>query len=117
MSRAVSHGVADGARTGGIRTRIAASCVRTVRPSSGIGTWYGDAELCGSLLSYGVRRRAANVAQSAHLNLPSIIQKLGELLDDSDGWVAEQAALALLSFEELPTELRLKAEEVLGSLS
>ena len=50
----------DGARTGGIRTRIAASCVRTVLPSSGIGTWCGDAELCGSLLSYGVRRRAAN---------------------------------------------------------
>jgi HEAT repeat protein len=49
-----------------------------------------------------IRRRAANVAQSAQLNFPAIAQKLGDLLDDSDGWVAEQAALALLSFKNMP---------------
>ena len=40
----------DGARTGGSRTRIAASCVHTVRPSSGIGSWCGDAVLCRTLI-------------------------------------------------------------------
>jgi hypothetical protein len=48
-----------GTRTGGSRTRISVSCVRAVRPSSGIGTSRGDTVLSVALLSYGIRLRAA----------------------------------------------------------
>ena len=46
-------------------TRTSASCVRTVRPSSGNGSSCGDAALC---LSYGSRWRAAN-AQTRPMRL------------------------------------------------
>ena len=56
--RPVTGGIA--ARAGGSRTRIVASFARIVPSSSDHGIRYGDAVLCGSLLSYGIRRRAAN---------------------------------------------------------
>lgn len=61
-----------------------------------------------------VRRCAANVAQFVSLNCPIVVEELRFLLGDPSDWVAEQAANALLSFGEIPIDVRREAEDALA---
>jgi HEAT repeat protein len=61
-----------------------------------------------------VRRSAANAAAAVQLDSKEVVEKLKKLLADTDGWVRERAAAALLKLERVaPEEKHLAAELLL----
>lgn len=61
-----------------------------------------------------VPRCAAYVAQEVGLNCPKVVDALRFMLGDPNDWHAEVAAQTLLSFDEIPSDVRRDAEEALA---